>query len=215
MAGSGSHRHILNKHERRKLRRFRDPDAWSGSWYELALEFPAHTNGALVFRQVNQIIWQLPSLSGVVTSHANFGEPWQDAAQWADGRDLYGSVRLDANTLVACGSTWLSQSFILYIPVGVLELVYPVDYPLSPELNPWLPTLREALAFVGGNLYRHIKFALGGVGEEISNFISIEALTAAELATNKTLLAPEPLFDLFQVPPRTHPLSDGLWWTGD
>lgn len=212
--GAASLGHHSSGYPSDRLLRFREPDLWSGSWYELLLEYPTAINNSVVVGQVNQAVWTTPSLSGVVLSQAEFGERWQGVDQRATMVDLYGCLQLDETRVVACGTTWIESDLILYIPVGMLELVYPVDYPLTLELNPWLPQLRQALATVGVALFRKVKFALGAIGEEISSFVSLEGMTADELARNEALLVPEQVFESLHVSPRTQRISDGLWWTG-
>ncbi len=61
-------------------------------------------------------------------------------------------------------SDWLDIS----IPTGMLELVYPVEYPLSDDTNPWIRDVERDLVDVADRVFGQVPFDLATVGEETS-----------------------------------------------
>jgi hypothetical protein len=198
------------------LATLRRPDLWSsGSYYELVMELSpgAEKSGAA---QLLQAFWHDPQVVGVVHDPNEYGQPWRDIGALPHGRhDFYGCLRLDDEELVGCASLWSAPACIVYIPIGMFELIYPVDYPLTAELNPWLPKIDRVLAHVGMRVYQNVRFELGALGEEASGFVSMENLSRSKLANDYHLLVPDRVFERFDVSPRGLRSPEGLWWTGE
>jgi hypothetical protein len=62
----------------------------------------------------------------------------------------------------------------------MLELRFPVTYPLDRSTNTWLPELDRLLARIAAKIYEVAPFQLGLLGEEASGASSAGELTAAD-----------------------------------
>lgn len=205
-----------------RARRLRNKNHWLGSFYELGLAFEPGTLDLPERRRVFQAIWNDPLLQGVVGNWQDLGRPWMgvESFEFAAGQHVYGMIRLGKHT-VGCGSFYSESSealwFVLYLPLGMVELAYPVDYaaPLTHAGNPWTKELDEILAQIGGRVYRQCPFVLGVLGEEASAFyFSLKRLTTQALNEDPCLLVPEKLFVQMEVQPHGNSTSEELWWTG-
>jgi hypothetical protein len=56
---------------------------------------------------------------------------------------------------------------LLYIPMGMLGLIYPVEYPVEVTSD-WIAELDPLLAGIAARLYGSWPFVYGGLGEEAS-----------------------------------------------
>jgi hypothetical protein len=167
-------------------------DAWLGSYYELCLELgPAGDDTRL--RDALDGLWSNPRLCGPWLERDHFG---RDRAA-IDVRDLlrplYGAIRIDEHITVGCvshvvredeGSDWVD----LCIPTGMLELAFPVTYPIDRESNRWTFQLDRFLASVGADVFRLRRFELAVIGEEASGIVSSKTLSADDLRRRVLLL---------------------------
>ena len=202
----------------------RDPRRWDGSYYEMAVLLSPGSSNEPARLDVLRALWRDPQLRGVVSypRRRDLGREWQslDDATTASGYHYYGFIRLNSGHVTGCGSyfsysdpeTW----FVLYIPLALLEIVYPVDYalPITHKENPWTSVVDENLALIGMRLYRQIPFELGVLGEEVAGISSPDTLTTRTLLESSGLLVPESLFVRRNVSPHGTSSPVGLWWTG-
>jgi len=163
-------------------------------------------------------LWSDPHLLGALDTPEKFGESWQrgDSLAVEEGSHHYGCIQITAQEITGCESMFLPDSdqftwFALCIPLGMLEPIFPVYYPLTFEENKiWTEKVDAAFAAIGARIYAHLPFILATVGEEASAPGAEEIL--AHLSTGTGLLVPEKLFRERQVPPRGMLLQDGLRW---
>lgn len=203
------------------IRICRNRKNWLGSYYELGLEFDSATFDEQMRFHLLQAVWQDLPLLGIVEERNMFGQPWRSIDVALGNKpyyQCYGCIRLKNGRIVGCGSRFFQDGndlwFVLYIPLGMLGLVYSVDYmqPITHEGNPWTIKVDEVLAPIGMRIYREVPFKLGVLGEEAS-VIPLEKLIA-RLANDSTLLIPETFFKLMGVAPHGLRSPEGLWWTG-
>lgn len=193
---------------------------WHGSFYELGLAYASASLDQQTRLRLLQYVWDDPGLLGVVYHPDDFGRPWKniESAVASNGKHVYGYIRLGTKRITGCGSYFSSDRsiawFVLYIPLAMLNLVYPVDYghPITHKGNPWSMKVDEVLAAIGMRIYREFPFKLGGLGEEATALPMEKQI--AELANDPGLLVPESLFKQKGVNPYGLRTSEGLWWTG-
>jgi len=107
------------------------------------------------------------------------------------------------------GSDWLD----LCIPTGMLQLRFPVEYPLETHSNPWIHRLDDLYVAIASDVYSAAGFSLGLIGEEVSGELSSATLTSAEWERGPLLLS-ESLWTRFS-PKREHRrLDNGLMAIG-
>jgi hypothetical protein len=157
---------------------------WSGSFYELSLELGPSGDDVLATRALDAL-WRQPELHG----------PWRERTAFASAPDpallspeqvsQFGVLTLDGNIEVGCTSylvrvegesDWLDLS----IPTGMLELRFPVRYPLDCTTNPWLTEVDRLLGRMAAKIYEVAPFRLGLLGEEASGAGSARELTTAD-----------------------------------
>jgi hypothetical protein len=191
-------------------------EQWYGSHYEVSMAYPwlSHQERSGLL----QCAWSDINLLGVVQTPDQFGQPWHDPAamEVADASHCYGYIHLADEHLIGCGSYFTSWSdttwFSLYIPLGHLERLFPVHYPLGDEDDHWIRIVDASLAAVGAQIYHQMTFQVAALGEEVGGFRIQEVL--AHLADAPNLLVPEPLFIQHHLAPYGKSMGGGLWWTG-
>ncbi len=201
----------------------RDRELWSGSHYELALAMPGGSLDATTRLRIVETVLQEPSLHGFMPGPWDaFGQPWpppERALAGDDGRYYgYGALRLPDKRAVGCALMLLDRDYgtwaLLAIPSGMLELIYPVVYPLLKETNPLMAELDAFLARLAARLYGRVPFTYGGLGEEASAMLPpAEGFTANLLRKGQGLIVPTALFAHWHLEPWGTRLSDALWWT--
>ena len=101
---------------------------------------------------------------------------------------------------------------VVYLPMGMLELVSPVEYPLSGRPNSWLATLDAALLGLAERVYRAAPFELALIGEEaLSMGAAARDLAAGQRVSGGMLLSPT-LFHALRPATASVPLATGLRW---
>lgn len=184
---------------------------WWGSFYELALELGPTGDDAMATRALDEL-WRQPELRG----------PWRELADFSSEPDptllapeevrSYGVLAFDSNTelgfmshivRIEGGSDWLDLS----IPTGMLELKFPVTYPLDLATNTWLCELDRLLVRIAARIYEVAPFRLGLLGEEASGSGSAAKLTAAD-CEHGGFVVPETLWHKL-APKRVPDLIDG------
>lgn len=187
-------------------------DNWSGSFYELALELGPSGDDALAL-QALRALWSRPEVRGPWRVWSDFDtDPITPSS--TDEYRLYGCLRLDDGAEVGCMSHLIrvegeSDFLDLSIPIGMLELRFPVSHPLDVATNPWMVRFDERLARIGAAIYGAAPFRLGLLGEEASGVSSAAALTAHDCERGG-FLVPAPLWR--RLGPKRQPmrLANGL-----
>ena len=159
---------------------------WLGSYYELAIELQDSPDDAKLF-QALKALWSYPSLSGGWLSKEDYGQlPINFADGVADIESLfhiYGLVTLPTtNVQFGClsvvvreelgegyNSDWLGLCF----PVGMLEQVFTLEYPLDYESNAmWMDQIDMLLRDIANSIYEQVRFELAILGEEVSGYVN-------------------------------------------
>lgn len=174
---------------------FINPNLWIGGFYELSMEFhPVGDHGRL-----NQALVALGNLDF-------FNGLWKERQHYLSDiislpididddsvNQFYGTLTLsDGNTLpcvvtivrIIDESDWLD----IGIPLAILERVYPLNFSLAPELNPWLVKIDEVFIRIAKKLFDRSPFELALIGEEISGYTNQETITLEELEKITCLL---------------------------
>src|SRR5579884_4109717 len=89
------------------LRQLRDPDLWTGGYYELGLAMPAGSLDIPTRLGLLRALWGDPLLAGVVRDEQELGKPWLplDAKLAAEMR-LYGCLQIGKH-VVGCETIFL------------------------------------------------------------------------------------------------------------
>ena len=170
---------------------------WSGSFYELSLELGPAGGDALAKRAL-EALWRQPELRGPWKERTAFDSTPDPALLSEEDASLAGVLTIDTNIAVGCASylvrvegesDWLDLS----VPTGMLELRFPVRYPLDRTTNPWLTDLDRVLGRIAAKIYEVAPFRLGLLGEEASGAGSAGELTAADCERGG-FIVPEPLW---------------------
>src|SRR2546423_2649055 len=133
---------------------FADKENWLGSHYELYIEYPLATDDAYLIKAMDAV-WKMPLLHGpYIGPYHGHGEALRpvvlpETLDPIEATYLYGVLELPEGRCVGrClivsrsgKDKWLS----FYIPVGMLELVYELDYTFEPKSNPWMVEVDQAL----------------------------------------------------------------------
>jgi len=173
---------------------------WRGSYYEFALDLGLPGDDALVLLAL-QAMWRQPQLRGPWPQRERFDSAPDDLAPPSEQNPLihYGRLVLDDGTEVGCVSgllrvdgeaDWLSLS----VPTGMLELRFPVSYPLETATNAWLVGLDQMLARIAGTIYETVPFQVGRLGEEAAAVGTVAAALTAEECERGGVLVPEQLW---------------------
>lgn len=203
------------------IQRCQDANRWFGSHYELALAYGRKGLDLQTRLSLLHMVWNSSSLLGVVNHPREFGQAWEsvDSSLVSEPyHQFYGCVRLDNGQVVGCRSSFLVIGdeiwFILFIPLSMLSLAYPVNYThsITHRGNPWTIKVDKILALIGAQVYETIPFQLGVLGEEASSRSVQEQL--ADLADDSGFLVPTSLFEQQKVIPHGLSSPGGLWWTG-
>jgi hypothetical protein len=157
---------------------------WFGSFYEFSLELGPAGDDA-VARRALEALWQQPELRGPWRERTAFASPPDPSLLPPENVSQFGSLTLGKNIEVGCASylvriegesDWLDLS----VPTGMLELRFPVRYPLDRTTNPWLADLDRVLGRIAAKVYEVAPFRLGLLGEEASGATSAGELTGAD-----------------------------------
>jgi len=162
---------------------FTDPAVWTGGFYALCLELPAHDDATAAYGLA--ALWGSPQLSGCFAR--NDIEPTQQVALTTEnlpvGGHLYGVATLGDGQNCVCGSytthfedegRWLA----FYLPISALATIYPVGgYPFgsaTPELEHTLKTVNAWFRTLAAGVYEHMAFTFGVIGFE-TDFSAVKA----------------------------------------
>jgi len=205
------------------LAKYQDIEEWTGSFYELSIAYNRTTLNSQDRIQVPRILWQHPSLLGVVDEPNELMISWQEVEGYDFNRryhHTYGLLRLEDGKNLACLSFFIDSEaeeviwLCLAIPGGILSLVFPIEDPLYPKAkNPWIASIDRVFADIAMAVYRRMPFTLATLGSDVPMFFSMED-TYQELREGPDLLIPESLFQQQGVEPCGLRSPEGLWWTG-
>jgi hypothetical protein len=201
-----------------ELEQLRDPELWLGSHYELSLAMPLGSLEVATRLRFLAALQEDGHVHGYVGSRQDLGTPWLQLDEgMAQANYHYGVLRIPGKRLIGCMVLMFENDHEawceLAIPVGMLELIYPVDYPIDPA-SPWTGELDAHLARLAARVYAQVPFTFGTLGEEASALgPTAEQVTAAALQ-GPGLIVPSTLFQRFNLTPHGTPLRDDLWWTG-
>ena len=159
------------------------------------------------FLRALHTLWQHPSLegplSGPYATHTPALTPTALPSRLENMSSLYGALHLPQGRAVGCLSMVMCPGtepveeisayracwVLLCIPIGMLESIYPVEYPLAA--NSWIDPLDRLLVEIGEMVYRAAPFELAVIGEEAAASEDAEpALTAERLAQGGYLVSP-------------------------
>ncbi len=158
----------------------RDWDNWVGSHYELAIQFDPDSFDQNARLRLLQYTWQHPYLLGVVARPEDFGHPWLDnhtLLSSEDSQHYYGCIRYGKKDIIGCASVMYKTGdelwFVVYIPLGMLQKIYSIDYdaPITHKGNPWTLEVDELLASIGRSVYQEFPFVVGALGEEAAGVL--------------------------------------------
>jgi hypothetical protein len=154
-------------------------EAWSGGFFEVALELGPRSDERL--RSALAVLWSHPDLDGCyLDRHRDPSEQSRLPPDlMEDGRHLLGVARLPDGSHVACGSCIIrevddgSDWLDFYLPMGSLSTA---TYPVGPfpfdtytqQSDPWQREVEDWLAQLGLHVARHMTYALGLIGFEVS-----------------------------------------------
>lgn len=158
-------------HEMRRL--FTIPGAWSGGFYELAMEF---VDGAVTrASRAHERLWSHPSLDGCFRERGKEPEDQErvDVYSTSAATMLYGIEALPNGKNVPCASAVSgfgssSQWLELMVPLGSLGNAYPVGaFPFDwrPNLE-WQSELDSCLRAVADYVFAEERFQLALIGFE-------------------------------------------------
>jgi hypothetical protein len=194
-------------------------DNWLGAYYELAIEYYPKGNDEQLLKAL-RTMWNMPIFSGPWNERADFQGPVEIPASldFDYPPTLYGVITLPGNRDIGCltvivresaddASDWLD----LCIPEGMLELVYPVKYPLLRKDNPYLDEVDRVLLEVAEATYRVSPFNLALMGGEASGLF-YEKTISAEWLTPGGFIIPPSLFERLNADLKPEVLSTGLRW---
>src|SRR5436309_2497717 len=114
---------------------------WQGSFYELTLELGPCGGDALATRALQEL-WHRPELRGPWRERSLYGADPDSDPLSLEQISFYGCLTLDDGTELGCmshlirvegESDWLDLS----IPTGMLNLRFPVSYPLGVSTDGW------------------------------------------------------------------------------
>lgn len=202
---------------------YRVRENWHGSSLQVAIDLGPRNDERLL--HAFRAAWASPCLDGPLPS------PGGDAAAALDGSLLeqegsehtYGTFELpDGGRRLGCEvfairdeqSDWLEVA----IPTGMLELAFPVEYPLVAAANPWITDVEASLVEVADAVYRAVPFDLATIGEEVSGLFyagSVDpkfALTRDEVERGGGFLISPGMWQRLEPMAAHQSLASGLRW---
>ncbi|MGE3976305.1 MAG: hypothetical protein AB7F94_01820 [Nitrospira sp.] len=196
-----------------EMTEFRSKENWQGSFYELCLELGPAGSDTLAIRAL-EMLWRQPELHGPWVERSDYDPAANPVEPSIQHSTYYGYLTLTDRKEVGCASylirvegesDWLNLS----IPMGMLELRYPLSYPLDRSTNPWLEQVDELFARLARVIYKEATFQLGLVGEEASGANSAATLTKEDCQRGG-LLVPWPLWQQLKPSREVADISNGL-----
>ena len=195
---------------------------WYGGSYDLVIKyFPLGDDQRLL--KAFQAFYDIPCLSGFWFDKNSFGRPPDMLHSFDRDRmaSRCGLIEVAQSQPVAWsaylprepdGSDWYGSDWLVFgIPVGMLDLVFDISYPITRNDNPWLPQVDQIYVDIATAVYQSSPFDLAIIGEEAFVFRSWKKITPDELEIGGYILPGEKAGRFRQLPPSVS-LNDDLRW---
>ena len=175
-------------------REYLQEENWHGTYYEFSLELGPTGNDALALDAL-RTLWSQPALRWPWRDRSGFDTERDDAIISLEEVPLYGCLNVADGNEVGCTSQLIrldddSDLLDFWVPIGMLELRFPMTYPLDSATNPWMTRFEERLARIAAAISGVAPFRLGVIGEEASGALPDE-LTAADCESGGFLVPPD------------------------
>lgn len=197
---------------------YRRRENWHGACYEVAIDYTELLPGEL--SALMERLWTASTLRGpfagpyALATNALDPAPPATAASESGSLEQYGLIEIQRQRFVGC-KTRLSAGdwFYLCIPMGMLDLVYSISYPLTLENNlHWMREADMVLIDIAQHLYSAAPFNLAVVGEEAGAvYPRAKDITQSELDHGGCLISPS-LFERMHLSSTWQVLPTGLRW---
>lgn len=197
---------------------FTNPESWTGSFYELSIEFHPVGNN----KRLNDALMALQN-------HNSFQGIWKEREMYQKQTldlpieievdsvtNYYGMLDVTKEISLPCQiilistegeSDWLDVA----ISSAVLENTFAVSYPLTSEHNAWLALIDELLIRLAEEIYTQSPFEMALIGEEVSGSINQQGIIQSGLeAVQSTTILPQGLQIQLGVQGRGRALSNDL-----
>ena len=153
-------------------------DIWTGSYYDLSIEFPLTIN----LQQLKEVLSTIEALQ-----HFTF-DILDDPIQVGEVVFIQGEIGefpcMLSVMIVEEEATWLDFS----IPVNLLETQYPVRYPLTLENNLWIRNIQDMYSSLAMSIYEKFPFHMAMIGEEVAGMTTSTLLDVPTLQTLSAIL---------------------------
>lgn len=196
---------------------------WHGSFVEVAIDLGPRNDERLL--NAFRAAWASSLLDGPLPSPAGDPEAVLDSSflEQETPDPTYGTVELpQGDGRLGCeviairddDSDWLDVA----VPTGMLELAYPVEYPLLIETNPWIADVEACLVSIADGIYRAVPYDLATIGEEVSGLFYARsadpkrAVTAAAVDRGGGFLISPGLWERLRPMAAAETLESGLRW---
>jgi hypothetical protein len=210
---------------------------WYGSFYELAMEYYPRGGDARLLAALHAL-WSDSSLFGPLESPYYYAEveatllspplppesaqravpsvPIPDALDPVGPNNLYGLLMIPGRPQIAIicgmvreeyGSDWLD----FCIPMGMLDLIMNINYPLSYSTSSWMEEVNGALARLADTIYAVAPFDLAYIGEDVSGLWRAGEIKGATLEAGG-VFAPPSLVRRLQPQAPSLILPSGAHW---
>lgn len=155
--------------------RFIDRENWHGSCYELGIDYSDMGDERIIAAM--RTLWDISDVCGPLGGPYAMGDRalemvsvpallYEDKAATA-----YGLTRLDPGDYVGFSATITSLRWlVICVPMGMLEIFYNIDYPITTENDSWATPLRNRLMDIAQIIYQLAPFNLAVIGEEAAAF---------------------------------------------
>ena len=153
-------------------------DIWTGSYYDLSIEFPLTIN----LQQLKEVLSTIEALQ-----HFTF-DILDDPIQVGEVVFIQGELGefpcMLSVMIVEGEATWLDFS----IPVNLLETKYPVSYPLTLENNPWIRNIQDKYTSLSIAIFEKTPYHMAMIGEEVAGMTTSTLLDVPTLLTLSAIL---------------------------
>lgn len=172
---------------------FTEDEVWLGGFYELALEFAAGKPKDALDLGL-KTIWN--GLDGCyLRADVEPSQQPRVEPSWLmleTHGHLRGGARLPDGKRVVCGTCSVQEEngaawIVFYIPMGALESVYRISYPIGAESKQWREPLESWLADLGQRVFAVADFLLGLIGEEVSGTVSAQELEKTGVPSERSI----------------------------
>lgn len=161
-------------------KKFTRTDVWYGGFFELAIEVGSRSDEQLL--AVLKAIWSHPNVDGCYLRVDV--EPDQQTPLVPEmnhvkegGYHLRGLANMPNNILIPCGTVAIRETsgidwLVLYLPMGSLDIAYPVEaYPFVEETSDhdvWIAAIEKWFNDIAQHVFMHLPYKLALIGFEVS-----------------------------------------------